>query len=100
MNRRLNFIGDVRNHLDRLAKVIAVPFLLYDRFVDTPSGQVVLARELRVGVTLVVSEIEIGLSAIVGDVDLAVLIWAHRSRVHIQIRIKLQESDRESASFQ
>ena len=80
LHRRLDFVGDVRNHLHGLAEIIAAPLALDDLFVDAPAGQVVGARERGVGEALVVAEIEIGLGAIVGDENFAVLERAHGAR--------------------
>ena len=38
---------------------------------------------------LVVPQVQIRLSAVVGYVDLAVLIRAHRARIHVDVRIEL-----------
>ena len=38
---RLDLVGDVRNHLHRLAEVLAAPLLLDDRVVDAAGGEVV-----------------------------------------------------------
>ena len=96
----LDFIGDVRNHLDGLAEIVAAPFLLDDRFVDAAGGEVVAPRQFGVGVALVVAEIEIGFRAVVGDVDFAVLVGAHRAGIDIQVRIELQQADLEPAALE
>ena len=76
----LDLVGDVRNHLDRAAEVVAAALLLDDRQVDLAGRPVVVAGRRLVGEALVVAEIEVGLGAVVGDVDLAVLVRAHRAR--------------------
>ena len=38
---RLDLVGDVRNHLDRLAEILAAALLLDDRVVDPAGGEVV-----------------------------------------------------------
>ena len=91
MNRGFDFVRDVRNDLNGLAEIIAAPFLLNNGFVNAAGGQVVFARQFRVGVAFVVAQIEIRFGAIVGDVHLAVLIGAHRSGIDIQ------DKDRTSA---
>jgi hypothetical protein len=39
----LDFVGDVRNHLDGFAQVVAAPLLGDDLLVDAASGQVIVA---------------------------------------------------------
>ena len=70
----------MRDDLDRLAQVVAVPLLLDDRQVDLAGGVVAVAGERGVGEALVVAQVEVGLGAVVEDVDLAVLVGAHRAR--------------------
>ena len=44
LDTRLDFVGYMRNHLHRLAQIIAAPLALNDRFVNTPTGQVIRLR--------------------------------------------------------
>ncbi len=96
----LDFISDVRNHLNRLAEIVAAPFALDDLLVDAAAGQIVRAGERRVGETLVVAEIEIGLRAIVRYEDFAVLEGTHGSRVDIQVGVEFLKRDGEAAAFE
>ena len=98
--RGLDLVGDVRNHLHGLAQVIAAPLLREDGFVDSAGRPVVLARKFGVSEALVVAEVEIGFGAVVGDVHFAVLIRAHRARIHVQVGIAFLESDSETAAFE
>src|SRR5262245_14163291 len=100
MNGGFDFVGDVGNHLNGFAKIIAAPFFLNDGFVDAAGGQVVFTSQFRVGVAFVVTEVEIGLGAVICDIDLPVLIGAHGAGIHIQIWIELQEVDSKTATFQ
>lgn len=45
-------------------------------------------------------EIEIGFRAVVGDEDLAVLGWAHRARIHVQIGVELAKPNPISTGLQ
>ena len=96
----LDLVGDVGNHLDRAAEVIAVAFLLQHFPVDPARGEVTLARSWLAGEPLVVPEIEIGLGAVVGHIDLAVLVGAHRAGVDIEVRINLQHANCQPAADQ
>ena len=89
LQRGLDLIGDVRNHLHGLAQIVAAPLAGDDLLVDAPAGQVVALRQLGVREALVVAQVEIGLRAVVGDEDFAVLERAHGARIHVQVRIEL-----------
>ena len=93
LQRGLDFVGDVRNHLHGFAQVIAAPFARDDLLVDAAAGQVVALRQPRVGEAFVVAQVEIGLGAVVGDEDFAMLERAHRARIHIQVGIELLARD-------
>ena len=98
--RSLDFVGDVRNHLHGFAQIISAPLLREDRLVDSAGRPVVLARQFGVSEAFVVAEVEIGLSAVVGNIHFAVLIRAHRARIHVQVRIAFLESDSETAALE
>ena len=72
----LDRVGDVRDHLDGGAEIVAAPLLGDDVLIDAAGGDVVLPRRRAAGEALVVAEVEVGLGAVVGDEDLAVLIRA------------------------
>ena len=96
----LDGVGDVRDHLDGGAEVVAAPLLGEDVLVDAPGRDVVLARRRTPGEALVVAEIEIGLGAVVGDEHLAVLVRRHRSRIDVEIRVELAQADLVAARLQ
>ena len=68
----LDGVGDVRDHLHRLAEVVAPPLLLDHVPVDLAGGQVVVLREGDVEEPLVVAEVQVGLAAVVQHEHLAV----------------------------
>ena len=92
-HRRLDLIRHMRDHLHRLAQIIAAPLLGDDLFVDPAGGQVVIARELRMREALIVPKIEVRLRAVIGHEHLSVLKRRHRPRIHVQIRIELLQVD-------
>ena len=98
--RRLDFVGDVRNHLHGLAQKIAAALLGDDRFVDSAGGPIVVAGQLGRSEALVVAQIQIGLGAVIGDVHFAVLVGAHRAGIDVQVGIALLEGDAETPAFQ
>ena len=71
-NPVLDCICEVRNDLDRLADIFARTLLFDDVLVDLARGDVVLARESDVKVTLVVAKVEVDFTAVVEDKDFAV----------------------------
>ena len=60
----LDRIGDVRNHLDGGAEIVAAPFLGEDVLIDAPCGDVVGLGGGTTGEALVMAEIEISLGAV------------------------------------
>src|SRR3546814_3640706 len=81
---RLDRVGDVWNHLDGRAQIIATALALDDLAVDPPRGDVVALVRGDAGEALVMAQIEVGLRPVVGDVDLAVLIGRHRARIDVR----------------
>ncbi len=96
----LDLVGDVRDDLDGLAEIVAAALLGDDCFVDAAGGEVVVAREMRVGEALVVAEVEVGLGAVVGDEDLAMLEGRHGAGVDVQVRVELHQVDAQAACFE
>ncbi len=93
----LDLVGDVRDHLDGAAEVVAAALLLDDAVVDGAGGHVRGAGGVLARVALVVAEVEVGLGPVLGDEDLAVLERAHRPRVDVDVRIELLQLDPEAA---
>jgi hypothetical protein len=89
----LDLVGDVRDHLHRLAEVVAATFLREDRRVDGARGEVRASMEILVEEPLVVTEIEVGLGAVVEHEHLAVLEGVHRPGVDVDVRVELLEDD-------
>ena len=97
---RFDLVGDVRDHLNGRAEVVAAALLLDDRLVDLAGRDVVVAGQRLVDEALVVPEVEVGLGAVVGDEDLAVLVRVHRAGVDVDVRIQLLDRDRDAAALQ
>jgi hypothetical protein len=96
----LDRVGDMRDHLDGGAQIVAAPLAGEDLLVDAPGRDVALAVRRPAREALVVAEVEIGLGAVVGDEDLAVLIGRHRSGIDIEIGIELAQPHRIAARLQ
>src|SRR5258706_16377290 len=61
----LDGVGDMRDHLDGGAEIVAAPLLGEDILVDAPSGDVVGLAGRTPGKALVVPEIETGFGAVI-----------------------------------
>ena len=96
----LDGVGDVGDHLDGGAEIVAAPLLGEDLLVDAAGGDVVLARRRAPGEALVMAEVEVGLGAVVGDEDLAVLVGRHRPGIDVEIGVELAQADRIAARLQ
>ena len=95
----LDLVGDVRNDLDGLAEVVAAALFQDDLLVDAAGGEVVVARERRVGEALVVAEVEVGFGAVVGDEDLAVLEGRHGAGIDVEVGVELHQVDAQAAAL-
>src|SRR5512133_2355163 len=100
MDPLLDRVRDVGDHLDRRAQVLALPLFPQDRVPDRPRRVVRVTREVLVDEALVVADVEIGLRAVLGDEHLAVLKRAHRSRIHVQVRVELLDLDLQAPRLQ
>ena len=94
---RLNLVGNVRNHLDRLPQIIPATLLGDHIKIDTTRCYIVFLRHPLVQKALVVSEIQIRFRTIVGYIHFAVFVRVHGSRIHVDVGIQLLNSDTKSA---
>ncbi|MBB3949854.1 hypothetical protein GGQ76_001122 [Aureimonas jatrophae] len=92
-NEVLDRVRDVRNDLDSRTEIVAPPLLRDDLLIDPPGRYVVHPISGPTGETLVMSEVEVRFSTVVSHEDFAVLRWAHRARIDVQIRVKLAQTD-------
>ena len=96
----LDGVGDVGDHLDGGAEIVAPALLGDDVEVDAARGDVVVAGRGAAGEALVMAEVEIGLGPVVGDEDLAVLVRAHGARIDVEVGVELAQADRVAAGLQ
>ncbi len=95
-----DLVGDVRDDLHGSTLILATTLLTDDALVDLAGGEIVVLAHGHAGESLVVTEIQIRFRAIVGDVYLAVLEWIHGARIHIDVRIELQQGYPDAAGFE
>ena len=96
----LDGVGDVRDHLDGGAEIVAAPLLGEDVLVDAAGGDVVVSGGGTAGEALVMAEVEIGLGAVVGDEHLAVLVGRHGAGIDVEIGVELAQPDLVAARLQ
>ena len=99
-NPCLDLVGDVRDHLDGCAQIVAAPLLADDRLVDRTRRDVRIAAKALAEVPLVVAEIEIGLTAVIGDEHLTVLERVHRAGVDVDVGIELLGDDPKTSGLE
>src|SRR5665213_1040891 len=95
-----DLVGDVRDHLDGRAEIVAAALLLDHRLVDLARRHVVVTGQRLVDEALVMPEIQVGLGAILGDEDLAVLVRVHGPGVDVDVRIELLDRNRDAPTLQ
>jgi hypothetical protein len=89
----LDGVGDMGDHLDGGAEIVAAALLGDDILIDLAGGDRVLLRRRPAGEALIVTEVEIGFRAVIGDEHLAMLIGRHRARIDVEVGIKLAKAD-------
>src|SRR6266508_2924742 len=89
----LDLVGDVRDHLDGVAEVLAAPLLGDHRRVDLAGRHVRDGGQVPVQEPFVVADVQVGLGAVVRDEHLTVLERVHGARIDVEIRIQLLHRD-------
>ena len=89
----LYLVGDVRNHLYGLAQVITPSLLFYHVLIDTPRGDVVGLGGLYSCKPLIVSQVQVGLQSVHSHIAFPMLVGVQRSRVNVDIWVKLLYRD-------
>ncbi len=96
----LDLVGDVRDDLHGATEVVAAALLGDDRLVDAAGRDVAELAQVRVDEALVVAQVQVRLGAVIGDEDLAVLVRAHRARIHVDVRIQLEDRDAQTTRLE
>ena len=100
LDTALDLVGDVGDHLHRLAEEVSTAFPLDHVLIDAPGGDVAIARGLDIEEALIVAQVEVRLVAVIGDKALAVLVGIEGSGVDIDIGIKLLDRALQTATDQ
>ena len=96
----LDLVGDMRDDLNGLTQIVATPLLADDFVIHLAASHVASLGQIFVDKALVMADIQVGLGTILGDKHLAVLIWRHRPRIDIQIRIQLLNRHAQTARLE
>ena len=84
-----DLIGDMGNHLHRTSAVIPAALLVQHRPVDFSGSDIGILIQALINKALIMPQVQICLRAVIGHEHLPVLGRIHRSRVHIEVRVKL-----------
>ena len=96
----LDLIRDVRHHLDGLAQIVTTAFAVDDRLVDTPRRDAIIACGANTRKPFIVTQVEICFKPILRHVALPMLVRVQRTRVDVDIGIKLLDGDLVAACLQ
>ena len=96
----LNFVGDVRNYLNRFSEIFAPAFFVQHVPVNLAGGKVGIFVQIFVDKALIVAKVKVGFGAVLRYINFAVLIGAHGAGVNVDIRVKLLRRNLKSPCFQ
>ena len=96
----LDFIGDMRNHLNGGAQVFAPALPVDHGFVYASAGHVAGLGEIFIDKAFIMSQVQIGFRAVVGHKHLAMLVGVHGAGIDVDIRIKLLNAHAQSPALQ
>ena len=100
VNKFLDLISNMRNHLNCTAKIFTFSLLVQNIPVDFACSQIGISVEILIYESFVMPEIEIGFSPILSHIYLSMLIRAHCTRIHIDVRIQLLSSHLKTSGLQ
>ena len=87
VDKMLNLIGNMRNDLNRLAKILALTLTIQNIPVNLTTGKIGVLIQILINKTLIMSQVQIRLRTVIGNENFSVLIWAHGSRVNVHVWI-------------
>src|SRR5689334_18420979 len=90
----------MRDDLHCAAEIVAAAFLANHAFVNLSGGEIIALGHLGTDKALIVPKIEVGLCAVFRNENFAMLEWAHRAWIHIDIGIQFQHRDFDAARFE
>ena len=96
----LDFIGDVRDHLDRFSQIIATPLFLQHVGIDPARGNGIGLARGHASEPLVMAQVQIGFRTVIGDEHFAMFKRRHRAGIDVQIRVQLAQTHGEAPRLQ
>ena len=85
----LYLVGNVWHNLYGLSQVVAVALTVYHRLVDATGGYTIVTCCVYACKSLVVAQIQVGLKPVFSNIALAVLVGVQRTRVDVNVGVKL-----------
>ena len=84
----LDFIGDMRHHLNGMTEVVTMTLAIDYRLINPTGGNAVVTRGMNIRKSLIMTKIQVSLKPIIRYVTLAMLIRIERARVDIDIGVE------------
>ena len=88
---------EIDTHLNSLAEIFSLALLRYDRLINLPGRDVVVACQRRVYEALIVAKVQVGFAAIVQHKHLTVLKGRHGTGIDIDVRVDFDTCDAPAA---
>ena len=88
-----NFIRDMGDNLDGFAEIIAATLFFQHGGIDPTRGDRIGHAGGHAGEAFIMAQIQIGFCTVIGYKYFAMFEWGHRSRVDVQVGIKLAQPD-------
>ncbi|SIC20343.1 Uncharacterised protein [Mycobacteroides abscessus subsp. abscessus] len=90
----------MRDNLDCSAQIVAAALFFQDSGIDFSSCHIIELSQIDIDKALIVAKIQIRFGAIACNENFTVLVWAHGSRVNVDIGVKLLNGDIQASVFQ
>ena len=95
----LDFISDMGDDLNGRSQILAASLLIKHIPVDLAGGQVGKPGQIFVDETFIMAQVEICFRTIICHIDFPMLVGAHGSRIHIDVRVQLLRCHLKSSCF-
>ena len=95
-----DLVGNVRDNLYRATQVVAAPLFAQHGVIHPASREVIRAAHHGACEALIVAQIQVRLRPVVSDEHFAVLKRTHRAGVDVDVGVKFEEGDFQTAGFE
>ena len=100
MQEILDLVGDVGNHLNGLAQIVAATLFLEHGGIDPTRADRIRLACRDAGKAFVVAQIQIGFGTIVGHENFAMFKGRHRAGIDVQVRVQFAQTDGKATRLQ